>query len=182
MRYYSASVKDEIRKSQRWRLLSILFALISFELFLFFLVINVTFPLPADFGWMNLPLGIVILFAIYRFIAYFIEKRMLSFYAHKKLILKKHIEPIVSKMFTLVMYVSYIAVLISHSFLIAKIIFSRGFSGNLHNLLFIVTLSKIKEVDKSLNLMLIHKFRVRARISFNALMRVEPDLSRSQKY
>ena len=113
MRYYSASVKDEIRKSQRWRLLSILFALISFELFLFFLVINVTFPLPADFGWMNLPLGIVILFAIYRFIAYFIEKRMLSFYAHKKLILKKHIEPIVSKMFTLVMFASYFAVLIS---------------------------------------------------------------------
>jgi len=58
-------------------------------------------------------LELIILFAIYRFIAYFIEKRMLSFYASKKLILKKHVEPIVSKMFTLVMYVSSIAVLIS---------------------------------------------------------------------
>jgi len=113
IRYYSALVKDDIKKSQKTRLASIALVVMGFELFLFFPVMNINLPLPEQISLLNLPLKIFILLIIYRFIAYFLEKKLLSFYASKKLILKKDINPIVSKAFVSSMRAAYIAVVIA---------------------------------------------------------------------
>lgn len=116
IRYYSALVSDEVRKSQKTRLASIVLIVMIFELFLFFPVMKIDLPLPEQISIVNLPLKIFILLIIYRFIAYFLEKKLLTFYASKKLIMKKDVDPIVSKTLASAMRAAYLAVFLSFTF------------------------------------------------------------------
>lgn len=93
MRYYGAI--SPTRTSKKLRVLSFQLLMLMANFLLLFLVLNSTTSLSVILGITTIPTAISILLIIYVLLA-IVEKRVLGFYASRKLILKKDVEPLAS--------------------------------------------------------------------------------------
>jgi len=97
-RYYAA-----LKLNKGFRLWSILFLLIAFDLFLWNLVPNlgstISLGNTTESRFASISFSYIVLFAIYSFMARFIESNGLKFYANRELLSKRYAKPIVSAFF-----------------------------------------------------------------------------------
>ena len=102
-RYYGA-----IKPHKGARLVSFLSLITALDFFLLMFVINISKGVAIEVSVFTLPFSLVALFIIYFVIGFFVEKKIVKFYAERRLVLKKYARfPIISPLFADITFALY---------------------------------------------------------------------------